>query len=68
MEIFPYPKRHYSLRFYCSPQQKEHHEIWDWLWQNFGPVGERWDQHGGTFKIRDEKDALWVILRWSEQG
>ena len=60
-----YPNRQYPWQWYYSPQGQEYYEVYNWLWQNFGPIGERWDHHGGWIKLRGEEDVILFTLRWS---
>ncbi len=45
---------------------KSEHSKWkeevQWLLENFGPIGERWDYNGGLFLFKNEKDKLIFLV------
>ena len=69
MEIeFGYnPQRQHPWAWYYSPQGKEFSEVMLWCYYTYGdPIGtDRWNNHGGWIRFRDEQDAMLFKLKWS---
>lgn len=59
------PDREYQWEAYYSPMGAEVFDIYGWCYKTFGPVGQRWDNHGGWVKFRNEEDVTLFLLRWS---
>lgn len=50
---------------YYSPQGPEMPEVYSWCYRTFGELGERWEQHGGWIKFRNEQDVVLFKMKWS---
>lgn len=55
----------YNWHWYYSPQGPEFGELYKWCRETYGENSDRWDNHGGWIKFRDEADMLLFVLRWS---
>jgi hypothetical protein len=42
-----------------------HNDLYGWLWNTFGDNEERWEQHGGGIKFRNESDVALFLLKWA---